>query len=88
MPKNPAKTFSVYLDEDYQNILRASAKNSEMSIAQYIRHLVDKYAKADSGTTKIILNIPQDVLYSSEDLDNWLTVKKNAIVNHFKNGSH
>lgn len=87
MPKNPAKTFSVYLDEEYQNMLRNSAKNANMSIAQYIRHIVDKYVKSDSGTVKIILNIPTTTLDSSEELNTWLTLKKDAIVNHFKNGS-
>lgn len=86
MPKNAAKTFSVYLEEEYQNIIRNYAKNTKMSLAQFMRHIVDKYIKAETGTVKIILNIPNDVLQSPEVLEKWMTAKKDAIVNHFKNG--
>ena len=85
MPSNKkSKTFNVYLEEEYQGMLKEYAKASGISVSQLLRNLINKYLKVESGTKKVVLNIPKEVVVDSEELDKWLTTKKNALVNYFK----
>jgi hypothetical protein len=85
MPSNKkSKTFNVYLEQEYQGILKEYAKASGISVSQLLRNLINKYLKVESGTKKVVLNIPKEVAVDSEELDKWLTTKKNALVNYFK----
>lgn len=85
MPSNKkSKTFNVYLEEEYQGILKQYAKASGISVSQLLRNLINKYLKVESGTKKVVINIPKEVVVDSEELDKWLTTKKNALVNYFK----
>lgn len=85
MPSNKkSKTFNVYLEEEYQGILKQYAKASGISVSQLLRNLINKYLKVESGTKKVVINIPKEVVLDSEELDKWLTTKKNALVNYFK----
>ncbi len=89
MPSNKKyKTFNVYLEEEYQAVLKESAKLSDISVSQLLRNLINKYVKVEAGTKKVVLNIPIEVVQNSEELDKWLTTKKNALMNYFKTSSH
>jgi hypothetical protein len=89
MPSNKKnKTFNVYLEEEYQGVLKSFAKKSDISVSQLLRNLITKYLSVEAGTTKVVLNIPKDVSSNSEELEKWLTSKKNALINYFKNSSH
>lgn len=88
MPSNKKyKTFNVYLEEEYQAVLKESAKSSQISVSQLLRNLINKYVKVESGTKKVVLNIPKEVIQNSEELEKWLTAKKNALINYFKTSS-
>jgi hypothetical protein len=89
MPSNKKyKTFNVYLEEEYQAVLKEHAKASDISVSQLLRNLINKYVRADSSTTKVVLNIPKEITKDSEELDKWLTMKKNALMHYFKDSSH
>jgi hypothetical protein len=88
MPRDAAKTLSLYLEAEYQKSFKDYAASKDMTNSQLMRSLIDKYIRNSDDSVKVVLHIPKSVCNCSEDLGKWLEEKKAALVNHFKNGSH
>jgi hypothetical protein len=87
MPRDASKTFTIYLEKEYQNIFKSYAASKGMNNSQLLRSLIDKYVRISDDSVKVVLSIPKDVCDSSGELEKWLEMKKLALVNHFKGGS-
>jgi hypothetical protein len=87
MPRDAAKTLSIYLEQEYQKSYKEYAASKGMTNSQLMRSLIDKYLRSSDESVKVVLHIPKNVCNSSEELEKWLESKKIALVNHFKSGS-
>ena len=78
------KVLSIAMDGDFQDKLKNLADAKKTSVSMLIRETLEKYLFAEKGTVKLVINIPKDVTSDEAQLANWLSLKCNAIVNHFK----
>ena len=81
---NKIKNMSIALDIDFQEKLKALAKDKNVSVSSLIRETLEKYLFTDINTVKLILSLPKDVANDSKRLELWLNQKSQAITRHFK----
>jgi hypothetical protein len=81
---NKIKNMSIALDIDFQEKLKALAKDKNVSVSSLIRETLEKYLFTDINTVKLILSLPKDVTSDSKRLELWLNQKSQAITRHFK----
>ena len=82
------RILNLVVDSRYKDILKQHAEKRGVSISQVIRDYVDKQLCAEPETTKIVLSVPNGILNNVEGLEKWLNQKVQALLQHFKNGSH
>ena len=82
------KIISLAVEPECHEILKEAADRKKVSVSHLARELIHKYLATDKESTKIVLSIPKTVLADSENLQAWLNSKVQAIVGHFKSGSH
>ena len=81
---NKIKNMSIALDIDFQEKLKALAKDKNVSVSSLIRETLEKYLFTDINTVKLILSLPKDVANDSKRLELWLNQKSQSITRHFK----
>lgn len=86
--KAPQRIISLAVEPECHELLKETADKKNISVSQLARELINKYLVVDKEITKIVLSIPKSVLSDSESLQKWLNIRTQAIVHHFKNGSH
>jgi hypothetical protein len=82
------RILNLVVDTRYKEILKKHADKRGVSISQVIRDYVDKQLSAEPDSVKVVLNIPNSIVSNAESLEKWLNTKVQALMQHFKNGSH
>jgi hypothetical protein len=82
------RILNLVVDTRYKEILKKHADKRGVSISQVIRDYVDKQLSAEPDSVKVVLSIPNSIVSNAESLEKWLNTKVQALMQHFKNGSH
>jgi hypothetical protein len=82
------RILNLVVDSRYKDILKNHAEKRGVSVSQVIRDYVDKQLSSEPDSVKVVLTIPNSIVSNAESLEKWLNTKVQALMHHFKNGSH
>jgi len=74
------KIMSFAIEPQLQEKLKSHAKSKGISASQCVRELIEKFVMDDDTIVPVVLKVPVELKGDKEALEQWLEVRKSAIV--------
>lgn len=89
MSENKLRIMSLSLDAEMYDLVKSSSKKlGHKNVSQMIRDLISKYLDLlvnDKDEIPIILRVPSELRNDPKELEDWLSVRTQALVKALSN---
>ena len=77
------RNMSIALESALQDRLKDIAQKKNISVSSLIRETLEKFLLSDGNMVKLVMQIPKEITNDRNNLESWLNLKVQALLNHF-----